>query len=85
MLKRRREGFRCIGEPSLDELLDDPMMHLLWRRDRLEPDTARAIVYALEVLMRWRQLGSEAGTRWEHEVGSGHWWLATVVPIKAAG
>jgi hypothetical protein len=36
----------------LDELLDDPMMRLLWRRDRLEPSLARAAVLALQALVR---------------------------------
>jgi hypothetical protein len=40
------------GEPRLDELLDDPMMGLLWRRDRLEPSLARAAVRALQALVR---------------------------------
>ena len=34
-------------EPSLDELFDDPIMPLLWRRDGLEPDDARAMIRAL--------------------------------------
>jgi hypothetical protein len=38
-------------EPMLDELLDDPMMALLWRADGLEPATARATVRCLQALI----------------------------------
>ncbi len=42
-------------EPHLDELLDDPIMALLWRGDRLEPRSARATVLGLrEVVSRGR-------------------------------
>lgn len=40
------------AEPSLDELLDDPIMGLLWRADRLEPVTARAAVIGLRAVVR---------------------------------
>ncbi|HEX6013703.1 MAG TPA: hypothetical protein VFY87_18270 [Geminicoccaceae bacterium] len=53
--ERHRDGgwqSREKGEPRLDELLDDPMMKLLWRRDRLEPALARAAVRALQALVR---------------------------------
>jgi hypothetical protein len=53
--ERHRDGgwkFRERGEPRLDELLDDPMMGLLWRRDRLEPSLARAAVRALQALVQ---------------------------------
>lgn len=39
-------------EPSLDELLDDPIMPLLWRRDGLEPDYARDMIRALLTSVR---------------------------------
>lgn len=42
------------GEPGLDELLDDPIMALLWQGDRLDPGTARATVMALRELLRRR-------------------------------
>lgn len=42
------------GEPGLDELLDDPIMALLWRGDRLDPGTARATVMGLRELLRRR-------------------------------
>jgi hypothetical protein len=45
---------RTGGEPGLDELLDDPIMALLWRRDRLEPRAARATVLALRALVQNR-------------------------------
>ena len=44
---------RC-REPRLDDLLDDPIMALLWRSDRLEPAVARAEVEALRALVRAR-------------------------------
>jgi hypothetical protein len=60
--KPRNPGFHCRGEPRLDDLLDDPMMHLLWRSDGLEPHTARATIRALQALVRWRQArGDGAG------------------------
>lgn len=33
--------------PSLDDLLDDPIMLLLWRSDKLEPSEARATIRKL--------------------------------------
>src|SRR4051794_4111033 len=39
-------------EASLDELLDDPIMPLLWRRDGLEPDYARDMIRALLTSIR---------------------------------
>ena len=47
----RRPGCR---EPRLDDLLNDPIMALLWRSDRLEPAEARAEVEALRMLVRAR-------------------------------
>ena len=38
----------------LEELLDDPIIDLLWRRDRLEPVAARATVLMLRALVRGR-------------------------------
>ena len=40
------------AEPSLDELLDDPIMGLLWRADRLEPIAARAAMIGLRAIVR---------------------------------
>jgi len=48
-------GGQCRGEPELDEILDDPIMILLWRGDRLEPDHARATVMALRERVRGRR------------------------------
>ena len=42
------------GEPCLDDLLDDPIMALLWRNSHLEPAKARAMVRALQVLVQRR-------------------------------
>ncbi|MEK0082397.1 hypothetical protein [Benzoatithermus flavus] len=42
------------GEPCLDELLDDPIMTLLWRSDGLEPASARAMLEDLRMLVRNR-------------------------------
>ena len=39
-------------EPPLDALLDDTIMRLLWRADRLEPAKARATVFGLQALVR---------------------------------
>lgn len=46
---------RCSGEPRLEELLEDPIMRLIWRRDRLDPYVARARVRALQTALRGRQ------------------------------
>ena len=48
---------RGNGEPCLDDLLDDPIMALLWRCDQLEPAAARATVRALQALVRSRRHG----------------------------
>lgn len=48
---------RCQGEPGLDELLNDPIMRLLWRRDRLDPYAARRQVRSLQQLVRHRAEG----------------------------
>ena len=45
---------RHSAEPRLDELLEDPIMALLWRSDRLEPEKARATVQALGALIQAR-------------------------------
>jgi hypothetical protein len=53
--ERHRDGgweSREQGEPRLEDLLDDPMMGLLWRSDRLEPPLARAAVRALQTLVQ---------------------------------
>lgn len=39
------------NEPSLNELLEDPIMDLLWRADGLDPITARATVLDLQARM----------------------------------
>ena len=48
------------GEPSLDELLDDPIMVLLWQADGLEPAAARAAVMGLQALVK-RKNGRRLG------------------------
>jgi hypothetical protein len=52
---------RCGGEPRLDELLDDPIMTLLWRSDGLEPASARAMLESLRTLVQRRQVAAAAG------------------------
>jgi hypothetical protein len=46
-------------EPRLDELLDDPIMAMLWRGDRLDPRSARATVLALKEVLRRRHRDAE--------------------------
>jgi hypothetical protein len=41
-------------EPSLAELLEDPMMALLWASDDLDPAAGRATVRSLQALVRGR-------------------------------
>jgi hypothetical protein len=43
-----------LGEPRLDELLDDPIMTLLWQGDRLEPRSARETVLSLREVVHRR-------------------------------
>jgi hypothetical protein len=44
----RRSGVRAAGyEPSLEDLLNDPIMLLLWRSEGMEPAAARAAVRQL--------------------------------------
>lgn len=40
------------GEPRLEELMDDPMMGLIWRRDGLEPVHARQTLRELQAFVR---------------------------------
>lgn len=53
------------NEPSLNELLEDPIMDLLWRADGLDPITARATVMDLQALMlrMGTSLPDEAGSK----------------------
>ena len=41
-------------EPPLAELLEDPIMALLWASDGLDPAAARATVRSLQALVRGR-------------------------------
>ena len=43
------------GEPCLEELMEDPMMGLIWRRDGLEPPRARQTVLELKDIVRARR------------------------------
>ena len=40
------------GEPRLEELMEDPMMGLIWRRDGLEPKRARQTLRELQAIVR---------------------------------
>ena len=40
------------GEPRLEELMEDPMMGLIWRRDGLEPVHARQTLRELQAFVR---------------------------------
>lgn len=59
----RRAGSGNASEPRLQELLDDPMMSLVWRRDGLEPSVARATVRSLQALVRGRGDEQPVGMR----------------------
>jgi hypothetical protein len=39
-------------EPRLEELMEDPMMGLIWRRDGLEPVRARQTVRELQAIVQ---------------------------------
>lgn len=40
------------GEPRLEELMEDPMMGLIWRRDGLEPIRARQTLRELQAFIQ---------------------------------
>ena len=40
------------GEPRLEELMEDPMMSLIWRRDGLEPVRARETLRELQAIVQ---------------------------------
>jgi hypothetical protein len=40
------------GEPRLEELMEDPIMGLLWQRDGLEPSRARQTLCELRAIIR---------------------------------
>ena len=40
------------GEPRLEELMEDPMMDLIWRRDGIEPGRARETLRKLRAIVR---------------------------------
>lgn len=40
------------GEPRLEELMEDPMMGLIWRRDGLEPIHARETMRELQAIVQ---------------------------------
>jgi hypothetical protein len=45
-------GMGRKGEPRLEELMEDPMMVLIWRRDGLEPVRARETLRELQAIVR---------------------------------
>lgn len=53
------------NEPSLNELLEDPIMDLLWRADGLDPITARATV--LDLQARMLRIGTCASREADHK------------------
>ena len=56
-------GFDGRREPRLEELMEDPMMGLIWRRDGLEPVRARQTVRELQAIVQGaarRQSGQAA-------------------------
>lgn len=52
-----RDGWSSArrGEPRLEELMEDPIMGLLWRRDGLEPNRARQTLRELGAIVRARR------------------------------
>ena len=64
-------------EPPLAELLDDPIMALLWRADKLDPAAARATVRALQARV-------PAVTRAESPARGGHLRTVSDPPDLAA-
>jgi hypothetical protein len=49
-----RDGWNSTrrGEPRLEELMEDPIMGLLWQRDGLEPSRARQTLCELRAIVR---------------------------------
>ena len=51
-----RDGWNAKQrEPRLEELMEDPMMGLLWRRDGLEPSRARETLRKLRAIVQARR------------------------------
>ena len=51
-----RDGWNATQrEPRLEELMEDPMMGLLWRRDGLEPSRARETLRKLRAIVQARR------------------------------
>jgi hypothetical protein len=57
-------------EPPLVELLEDPMMALLWASDGLDPAAGRATVRALQALVRDRSRRERQAWRGRREAGT---------------
>ena len=53
--------FGTAGEPRLEELMEDPMMGLIWRRDGLDPPRARQTLFELQAMVRAGQEAHPAG------------------------
>jgi hypothetical protein len=53
--------FSIAGEPRLEELMEDPMMGLIWRRDGLDPPRARQTLFELQAMVRAGQEAQAAG------------------------
>ena len=54
-------SFGTAGEPRLEELMEDPMMGLIWRRDGLDPPRARQTLFELQAMVRAGQETHPAG------------------------
>ena len=51
-----RDGWNAMQrEPRLEELMEDPMMGLLWRLDGLEPSRARETLRKLRAIVQARR------------------------------
>lgn len=57
-------------EPSLAELLDDPMLALLWASDGLDPAAARAMMRSLQAQVRDRCRGEPQAPQGRQDAGT---------------
>jgi hypothetical protein len=48
--------FDFAREPRLEELMEDPIMGLIWRRDGIEPPRARQTVLELQAIICGRHV-----------------------------
>ncbi len=49
-------GFRLTGEPALEDLLSDPIVHMIMQRDQVSADDIRAVADQARRNLRLREI-----------------------------